>query len=279
MASSKSTTVVNPSPTTCNDSNNFETELIHLNKRVFKLKESIQLASISTALQNIHTWKENCLNAILNCVYEWRHIVSFYRLNNDYSRIKNEEKDDDHDEKDDDVEEVSIEGYEFEDDQHQVCVPQHCHHQEQKTVCEQDNVYNAASQIFSLIQMVMQIGPLKGSNPGYFKRCGVHVAKLSLDFLVQCIISKDTSDNNISHHDETITSLSLLPYENLQFQLLFTLKQSQIMKKWIRNATKAIETNKGPSKAAIKLQQSSMSKKSIKKMSRLKDKQKQNNKK
>ena len=47
------------------------------------------------------------------------------------------------------------------------------------------------TEVFGLIQMTMQVGPLKGSNAGYFKRGGKEVASMAKDFLVNNSISKN----------------------------------------------------------------------------------------
>lgn len=44
-------------------------------------------------------------------------------------------------------------------------------------------VNDTSAQVFNLLQMAMQSGPLVGSNPGYFKRCGSEVALIALAFL------------------------------------------------------------------------------------------------
>ncbi|KAL7527030.1 hypothetical protein ACHAXR_001766 [Thalassiosira sp. AJA248-18] len=51
-----------------------------------------------------------------------------------------------------------------------------------------NNSLNSSSQkVFGLIQMSMQSGPLVGSNPGYFKRCGGEVASMAYEFLSEIV--------------------------------------------------------------------------------------------
>ena len=50
-----------------------------------------------------------------------------------------------------------------------------------------DIIHESSVQVFSLLQMAMQSGPLVGSNPGYFKRCGSEVASIALEFLYEIV--------------------------------------------------------------------------------------------
>lgn len=50
-----------------------------------------------------------------------------------------------------------------------------------------DIIHESSVQVFSLLQMAMQSGPLVGSNPGYFKRCGSEVASVALEFLYEIV--------------------------------------------------------------------------------------------
>ena len=86
--------------------------------------------------------------------------------------------------------------------------------------------------VFELIQHTLQCGPLAGSNPGYFKRCGGEVAKVVYNYL------------------ETI-----IPDASKQEQMGFSDKQYSVMIKWKDNARKAAENDKPPSKSVLKKQQ------------------------
>lgn len=79
---------------------------------------------------------------------------------------------------------------------------------------------------YMLVQQAMQSGPLTGSNPGYFKRCGSAVAREALDFLEQ------------------------LPHQEARFSE----KQMQAIEKWKCAARKAVENDKPPSKSQLKKQ-------------------------
>jgi len=86
---------------------------------------------------------------------------------------------------------------------------------------------------FDLLQLAMQSGPLTGSNPGYFKRCGGDVAQAALRLLKSDVLA--TGDLSVT--------------------LLFTERQVDAIGKWKKNAVKAGENNKPPSKSMLKLQQ------------------------
>ena len=51
----------------------------------------------------------------------------------------------------------------------------------------EDIIHETSVQAFNLLQMAMQSGPLIGSNPGYFKRCGSEVAAIALMFLNEIV--------------------------------------------------------------------------------------------
>ena len=51
----------------------------------------------------------------------------------------------------------------------------------------QQLLHETSTKVFILIQMAMLTGPLVGSNPGYFKRCGGDVASVALEFLTHVI--------------------------------------------------------------------------------------------
>ena len=88
---------------------------------------------------------------------------------------------------------------------------------------------------YMLVQQAMQSGPLTGSTPGYFKRCGVAVATHALLFLIE------TVPNGM--------------------ELRFTEKQSQAIEKWKVLANKAVESGKPPTKSQIKKQEGKKKKK------------------
>mmetsp|Transcript_1459 Transcript_1459/g.1962 ORF Transcript_1459/g.1962 Transcript_1459/m.1962 type:complete len:203 (+) Transcript_1459:218-826(+) len=148
-------------------------EINHLLKRIKILSESISLSS--NAISKPETWRNNVLNAVKNCIIEWRAILTHYEL-----------------------------------DEIQIKEP--------------------ALAVFMLIQQSMQSGPLTGSNPGYFKRCGGCVAKQASIFLNETIPTSAATD------------------------LYFTDKQSITIEKWKTAAASAAAKDKPPSKSQLKKQ-------------------------
>lgn len=269
------------------------------------LKESIQLSSLSTALSNPQTWQENCLFAVQNCVHEWRHILSFHQnqlpeiqQGVNFSPGQDSDDDDDYHDYHDDLDQEQEQDLVTKTNKTPKSPTRNHDDIDEKQHQLRVDIQTTALKLFGLIQMAMQVGPLKGSNPGYFKRCGVDVAKMAQQFLNECVYGKDDNLNDdqnkalgdvncSSNKIETIEKnregdegeLRLQPQPQPQphiliSQLRFTEKQKNVITKWMSNADKAVKANKLPSKSALKLQQSSKSKKSQKKMSNLKKKKK-----
>ena len=161
-------------------------EIKHIKRRIRNVQESIQT---SKSIVNPTTWEQNCLNAVGNCINEWKSIVAHYYRDSD------EELDD---------------------------------QSEQSLVAKETSLA-----VFGLLQLAMQSGPLTGSNPGYFKRCGEEVARVASKLLESDVLANG----------------------DLSETLLFTEKQLEAVAKWRRNAAKAVENNKPPSKSMLKLQQ------------------------
>mmetsp|Transcript_24778 Transcript_24778/g.69577 ORF Transcript_24778/g.69577 Transcript_24778/m.69577 type:complete len:150 (-) Transcript_24778:1499-1948(-) len=137
--------------------------------------------SSAAIVTNPTTYRTNVLNAVRNCVNEYRQIVRYHR--NDQLQQSQAQM------------------------QQMVAVP-----------------------IFELIQQSLQCGPLAGSKPGYFKRCGSEMAKIVHEYL-----------------DD------MLCPESLE---LFTEKQRSAVTKWKQDAHKAYANgdSKPPSKSVLKKQ-------------------------
>ncbi len=227
----------NPNTCTSNkhDAEKLEEELQHLNRRIRHIQESIQFSTLTTALLDPQIWQENCLFAVKNCVNEWRSIVKFHfppptntSTNTDNNGQEEEEQED----------KRLLQSTNY---------VQGC---EKNQSLDDQKIKSIGLKIFGLIQMALQVGPLKGSNPGYFKRCGSNVAKMAQEFLRECL------GHTIQHDDEICIDGD---------ELRFTERQTDCIKKWYKNASQAVKANKAPSKSALKLQQSASSKKSQKK--------------
>ncbi len=119
-------------------------EIQHLKKRVRNIRETMQL---SNSISNPQTYQNNVLNAVTNCVNEWRSIVTHYPPAPEDS--KGEES-----------------GIFY--------------------LCNEIRK-PAALAVFEMIQQAVQSGPLAGAKPGYFKRCGGEVAKVAESFLEEVI--------------------------------------------------------------------------------------------
>lgn len=255
-------------------------EIHHLQKRIENITLSIQASPLG--ISNPNTWRTNCLNPIKNVIKEWRSILSFHSASEIIEREGNNDGE---------------------------------HAELQKLL-----LHETSTKVFILVQMSMQSGPLVGSNPGYFKRCGAEVASIALDFLNDVIdlagveapadeddgnpdelktdednddvkeeafstnssndgsgsddsIStaadddediKDESDsetrlqsvNNLTVEEAAATTQTkeFLIIQSLQHSFLFTEKQSMRLYQWRRNAQKASDSKKLPSKSASKLQ-------------------------
>ena len=170
-------------------------EMKHLRKRIHNVIESIQLGNRSLA--NPSTWQANVLNAVENCVEEWKAIVRHYRF------VFNDEAT---------VVPITNAGIGANSDI--------------ETMTKRKET---AVEVFVLVQLSMQCGPLKGSSPGYFKRCGGAVSRIALNYLDLVL-----PDNGVS--------------------IGFSAKQQDAVRNWKKAAFKAAEANKEPSKAAQKQQ-------------------------
>ena len=119
-------------------------EVEHLRRRVRNIRETMML---SNSISNPATYQNNVLNAVSNCVNEWRSIATHYPL-----APENEtERDSD------------------------------------QTYMSPEMKKLAALNVFEMIQHAIQCGPLAGAKPGYFKRCGSAVAKVAETFLEEVI--------------------------------------------------------------------------------------------
>jgi hypothetical protein len=217
----------------CTDTNNTElvralhAELLNLRRRARRIQESISLSSV--AIANPTVYRDNVLFAVKNCVMEWRTIVVHYRLSrrppsnqprlSDSSLISDQSGDSDDDENDS--------ASSFADrSKNEIAATVD---QPSELLLPANQLHDASVMIFELIQQAVQVGPLRGSSPGYFKRCGADIANLVLNEFLNPILQSDV----ICH-------------------LYFTDKQVQVVAAWKRNAFKAGAAGKPPSRATAK---------------------------
>eukprot|EP00979_Chaetoceros_neogracilis_P014721 scaffold4843_cov266-Chaetoceros_neogracile.AAC.3 len=250
-------------------------EIKQVRRKIRTLQESIQL-SINISQPSV--WRDNCLNATVNIVNQWRSIVLFYGIQredicSDDGNLEAEDMNLERKNESDDDKEIEATSTGRRLNQN-VCTERvHIAACEEKvivasandsTMRDKDSPLNEWSrttglQVYGLIQMALQTGPLKGSNAGYFKRCGAQIANMARSFLVQCITSREKSnvDNDyFSDNNEGVPDCNPMDASNVLNELLFTLKQKDAIEKWIKDAGKAVSADKAPTKSALKLQAS-----------------------
>ena len=86
--------------------------------------------------------------------------------------------------------------------------------------------------LFELVQLALQCGPLAGSKPGYFKRCGSDVANLVLEFLTATAVDRQDA-----------------------MAMYWSDKQAGAVEKWKDNARKAVQSDNPASKSVQKRHQ------------------------
>ena len=152
------------------DNNNpLHKEIHHLQKRVQNITLSIQTSPLG--ISNPNTWRTNCLHPIKNVVKEWRSILSFH--SQEISRGGREEQ---------------LQCDDVVESQQQLLQSNNNNNNNNTKHMElQQLLHETSTKVFILLQMAMQTGPLVGSNPGYFKRCGGEVASIALEFLTEVI--------------------------------------------------------------------------------------------
>eukprot|EP00980_Cylindrotheca_fusiformis_P011655 scaffold2751_cov131-Cylindrotheca_fusiformis.AAC.22 len=105
------------------------------------------------------------------------------------------------------------------------------HYSQDEAELPDQDMKEVSLEIFQLIQLSLQSGPLAGGKPGYFKRCGSQVAKRAFDYIARIAPNLETS-----------------------YALGFTEKQAGTIETWKSNAEKAAAKGKPPSKSQLKKQ-------------------------
>ncbi|KAL7548556.1 hypothetical protein ACHAWF_011843 [Thalassiosira exigua] len=135
-------------------------EIDHLKQRINNVQSSLQTSKLS----NPTKWRANCLHPARNVVNEWRSVVKYHNLSSIRSYTKSDGRADSGNDKNaDDI--------------------------------GSDAVHSLSLSVFGLIQTSLQTGPLVGSNPGYFKRCGGEVATIALYFLKEIVELAEWKEN------------------------------------------------------------------------------------
>lgn len=271
-----------PEPQLTKEEKELFQEMKQVRRKIKNLQESIQL-SVNIAQPGV--WRDNCLNASAKIVNQWRSIVRFYGIdsnvdidvnvdnNDDCMAVKTATAEGGDDDQDIDIatnKNVNCNGIPESNTEEEIQMDKEIHEDSPLNHPGKELIQATALQVFGILQMALQTGPLKGSNAGYFKRCGADVADMARLFLGQCIMGADTDD--IEKESETDCKQGLVnaandndnenenanesdcDCERVMKELLFTMKQKEAIEKWCKDAQKAISTNKKPSKSAMKLQ-------------------------
>ena len=157
-------------------------EVQHLTRRIQQLRQNWSRSK--TGLIIVTTYQTNVIQASLNIIMkEWKSILQKY-----YRSCTN-----------------------VKDEFHHLPPPSPSP-TTTTTVPEIESLFRSTShEIFVLIQHSVQCGPLSGSRPGYFKRCGSHVAEMVYQYLhtilpVSIIIANTTL---VHHHDSNRTGKNI----------------------------------------------------------------------
>jgi hypothetical protein len=186
-------------------------EVRHLRRRIRNVLESIQT---STALVDPLVYQEICLNAVANCVKEWRSIARRYGPSS------------------------SSEQTTFLSTTTTTTTSSTTTSSSSSTLPTELH-QETALHVFQLVQLSVQSGPLSGAKPGYFKRCGGHVAAMVAKYL-----------------EDVVPKLEQQQQPNVNDDYLgFSSQQVNIMNKWLARAKKAIDNDKLPSTFVLKQQQ------------------------
>ena len=237
-----------PTTTAALEEEPWREEIKHLQKRMRNVQESIQTGTEGIA--NPKIYKENVLHAVSNCINEWRAILKHYELPAPEENIlevhpgvevntgvvepeteappeavEEESSSEDDESGEEEVVEVNPSTSATTYNPPSTCI-------------DPQITKDTALQVYMLLQLSLQSGPLAGGKPGYFKRCGGAVAKLVQEYL----------DEVVPNHSATIN-------------LRFSLKQANAIEGWRRNATKAALQDREPSKTATKKQSGKSKKK------------------
>ena len=149
------------------DDTKMHVEIQHLMKRIKHNRKSFSITK--EGLSSIDSYQMNVLHAVKNCVNEWKGILNHYKPPTATSQMVQEGGGGGE-------EEAAISSSHGEN-----------HSAVASTATTNPVLRQTGQALFELIQQAMQCGPLSGSKPGYFKRCGSQVATIVHAFLCQII--------------------------------------------------------------------------------------------
>jgi hypothetical protein len=146
----------------------YKKEVSHLRRRIKNIRESIQSSTV--AVSSPSAYEQNVLNAVTNCLNEWRSIVSYFEREEYNTRSGGG-------------------------------IDSSSSFTDQKTKSTKE----IALAMFELIQHSLQCGPLSGAKPGYFKRCGGDVALVVDQYLLSMFPEdKENENENDTVNDEVV---------------------------------------------------------------------------
>jgi hypothetical protein len=180
----------------------YRKEVQHLLRRIRNNRTAWSTSS-AIGLMNADVYQTNVLSASLNTIQEWRSIRRYYNDADDFNMDAKED--------------------------HIVVV-----HTNPQTAMDDSTKKLIGLEIFQLIQHSIQCGPMSGSQPGYFKRCGNIVAQMVHQYLQQAV--RDTTTDDATH------------------TLYMTPAQANIIEVWKKNAYKAVLADQAPSKSVLRQQ-------------------------
>jgi hypothetical protein len=206
-------------------------ELRHLRQRINNIRQSMTLskgkngekkhhcAAPSSSSTSIQHYSANVLNAILNAVVEWHAIYTrYYYCYDDHH----------HPDEDDSAGPALPSSQSLSSDAPPPPPPRPS---EQRAVVV---VREMGDQVFALIQQGLQCGPLAGSKPGYFKRCGGATAGLVHAFLIRVIEYLPLTSSSSSSFD------------------FWSERQRSTLALWMAQAEKAASAHQEPSRSVQK---------------------------
>jgi hypothetical protein len=143
-------------------------EVQHLRQRIQKVRSSWSKSKVGIII--ISNYQTNVLNASLNIFQEWNSIVRKYHSNSNSTSTTGTNH------------------------PNNTCVASsnaNVTNHSSGTEQQQDMKLTIHNELFLLIQHSVQCGPLIGSQPGYFKRCGTLVAQMVYTYLQQILPDND----------------------------------------------------------------------------------------
>ncbi|KAL3810354.1 hypothetical protein ACHAXA_004196 [Cyclostephanos tholiformis] len=171
------------------DDEKFLLEVEHLQRRIERISLSLKTC---VGLSNPSTWRTNCLLPVRNVVREWKCILAFHHPEGTASSIYDNGGGRE-------VERSSPPSVRNDGDGCGSVPPPapRCIDVERNDLL----LRGTSTKVFCLVQTSVQSGPLVGSNPGYFKRCGGEVASMAFAFLLEIVELAGVDSNEMMERE------------------------------------------------------------------------------